>query len=142
MDFHFPWAFRINILAVLAATVAYLALGFVWYGRAAFGRRWLALTGRTEEQVRGEYRPSTFLWSTLWALVTAGALAWIVSRTNSWTPWWGAKVGFIAGVGIVFTTLATDALYQPRPRPLVWINAGYHLIGMMVMGAILGAWNR
>lgn len=135
------WVFRINVLAVLAGTIAYMALGFVWFHKAVFGTRWMQLAGKSEEALRAAARPSTYVWTTLNALVTSGAMAWIISRSNSWTFWWGVKVGVIAGLGIAVTTLATDALFHGRPRGLLWINAGYHLTALVVIGAILGAWN-
>lgn len=137
----FPWVFRINVLAVLAATVAYMALGFIWFHRGVFGTRWMQLIGKSEAELRANARPATYAWVTLYALTTSGAMAWIISRSNSWTFWWGAKVGAIVGLGIAVTTLAIDAAFHGRPRPLLWINAGYHLTAMVIVGAILGTWN-
>lgn len=137
----FPWFFRINVLAVFAAAVLYMALGFVWFSKLAFGPRWLRLSGKTEADMEGGPSALTLAGVFLQCGLAAFALAWVISRSNSWTLLWGAKVGLILGVGVAVSTLATDAAFHGRSRGLLAVNAGYHLTGMLLMGALLGAWN-
>jgi hypothetical protein len=49
-------------------------------------------------------------------------------------------VGFLAALGFVVTTYGTTSLFSGTSLTLYLINVGYHVIGLVVMGAILGAW--
>lgn len=48
--------------------------------------------------------------------------------------------GAAAGLGWVATGMATTFLFERRPAPLIAIDAGYHVVALATMGAILGAW--
>lgn len=52
----------------------------------------------------------------------------------------GAYVGFYAGVGFVATSFAINDIFESRPKTLWLINATHHVVVLVVMGAILGAW--
>ena len=48
---HFP---PVNYLAVLAAGIVIFVLGGLWYSPVLFAKKWIALQGRTEEQMRAQ----------------------------------------------------------------------------------------
>jgi hypothetical protein len=52
----------------------------------------------------------------------------------------GAIVGFMAWLGFVATLMAASMFYEKKPGELIAINAGYQLVGIVVMGAIIGWW--
>ena len=53
----------------------------------------------------------------------------------------GVLVGFMAWLGFIATVTIGQVFYEHRPIGLFFINNGYLLIGLVVMGAILGAWH-
>jgi hypothetical protein len=44
--------------------------------------------------------------------------------------------------GCVLTTIATEYVFEVRTYAIFSINAGFWLIGMMLMGAVVGAWKK
>jgi len=54
----------------------------------------------------------------------------------------GIRTGIMLWAGIVVTTFATEYVFEVRPWSLVGINLGFWLIGMILMGAIVGAWKK
>jgi hypothetical protein len=72
-------------------------------------------------------------------------MAYILARFAAWygatTLVEGALVGFMAWLGFVATILAGSIYYERKPMELVLINAGYHLVSIVVMGAIFGLWH-
>jgi len=52
----------------------------------------------------------------------------------------GLQAGFMIWLGFVVTTSIVNHLFAGR-RWVVWfIEMGYHLVSLLAMGAILGAW--
>ena len=51
----------------------------------------------------------------------------------------GAVIGLIVGVGFVMTTFAAGYVFEGRPPKLYFINVGYSLVALIVMGGILAA---
>jgi len=131
---------QVNIVAVVIAAVASMAIGAFWYSYAGFGKTWLKLIGKTEKDLEpqkkelGKYYALTMVG----ALVLAYVLALFIDLAGSYDPTSGAVTGFWAWLGFVVTTTLGDHLFAGRPQKLYFLNNGYHLISMMVMGAIIG----
>ncbi|MCP4438342.1 MAG: DUF1761 domain-containing protein [Aureispira sp.] len=49
----------------------------------------------------------------------------------------GAFHGAIAGVCIAFTILATNAMFEMKSWKYIWINSGYWIITMALMGGVI-----
>jgi hypothetical protein len=62
--------------------------------------------------------------------------------TGEQTALRGVKVAVMLWFGFVLTTWATEYVYEVRPLSLLAINAGFWLLGMAVMGAIVGSWKK
>jgi Protein of unknown function (DUF1761) len=50
--------------------------------------------------------------------------------------------GAMLWAGCVLTTIATEHVFEVRTYAIFSINAGFWLIGMMLMGAVVGAWKK
>lgn len=48
--------------------------------------------------------------------------------------------GFWIWLGFVVPVMAGDTLFAKKPMGLLWIGAGYYLVQLLVMGAILAVW--
>ena len=57
--------------------------------------------------------------------------------TNFRTFKHGAFHGTIAGILTAFPVLATNALFERKSWKYIWINAGYWIISMMLMGGVI-----
>jgi hypothetical protein len=54
----------------------------------------------------------------------------------------GAAAGAILSLALIATTLAMNYGFEARPLSLWLINAGYMVVGMTLMGAIVGGWRK
>lgn len=130
---------EIDVLAVLAAAVVPMVLGAFWYSPALFARPWLRAVGRTEEELTGArlgYPLSAFC-----ALVTSLVLAHVVEWSESDSLVDGLRIGLWVWLGFVATVLAVNTYFSGRPRTLWAIDAGYQLLSLLAMGAILAVWS-
>jgi hypothetical protein len=135
---------RINYAAVGVAALAYWLLGAVWYG-LLFARPFIALMGWTPEQVaaiqaKGEGASLGVAFVT--SFVLAYVLAHFVRFVGAETAATGAVTGFWLFVGFVATSNLETVLFESRPLGLYLINNGYHLVGMLGVGALLAVWKR
>ena len=130
---------EINWLAVPAAALASVFVGWLWYAPFLFGNLWMRGVGKSLEQVQADFHPGmiggAFLVSCVTALLLSAFIGWI--RTGGWFA--GAYVGFYAGIGFVATTFAVNDIFEKRPATLWLINATHHVFVLTVMGAVIGA---
>ena len=132
----------INHLAVLVAAVVFFALGALWY--TAFQRQWLDGIGKTVEQLMKENggSPLPYVVGFLAVVVMCYTLGWIVQRGMQPTAGNGALTGAAVAFGLIGATLALNYSFEARGVSLWLINAGYVFIGLVISGAIIGAWRR
>lgn len=134
--------FSINYVAVVAAAVASIAIGFGWYSMSVFGKQWMKLSGLTEEVLEKSKKDMGPKYGImiLSSLVMAGVLAVLVKLAWSQTAIGGAKVGALAWLGFVATVGLNSFIFENKPFQLYLINVTYQLVSLVVMGAILAAW--
>ena len=136
---------RINYAAVAVSALAYWLLGGLWYSPLLFARPFVALMRYTPEQVAaiqaaGEGRQ--LFVALLLSLLLAYVLAHFVRFTGAETARTGLLAGFWLWLGFVATTNLETVLFESRPLGLYLINNGYHLVGLLGMGALLAVWRR
>ena len=148
---HFP---PVNYLAVLVAGIVIFLLGGLWYSPVLFVKRWLALQGRTEEQMRAQAAsanmPLMYASAFICGLVTAWALALILGHITrdpnmavngtGISALHGAMFGFMCWLGFAATTSYATALFSGKPRQLWFIDTAYNLVSFMLAGIILAVW--
>ena len=126
----------INYLAVLAATVAGMAIGALWYSPVVLGKQWMEAIGKTPEELGN---PAQAMAGQLVAtIVTAVVLAVVIAWSGSIGLVGGAIVGLIVWLGFVMTALLPSVLFEGRSTTLLAINASCQLVTYAVMGAIIG----
>ncbi len=131
----------VNFLAIIVSALAYMIMGFLWYG-PLFGKQWMALHGWTPEQMRQESGTSPIIYSVplIAALIASYILALFISATNMGTVTGGIMVGLLAGIGFTAPFWASNVLFERTAWPLFFINVSYPLAWLIIGGAILGAW--
>ena len=137
----------LNLLSVLAAAIATMILGFLWYSPLLFAKPWTVAMGydlndkaKMEEMRKGAGKlyGITFVAS----LVSAFVLAKIIDVTTVTSALYGMKIGFAVWLGFVTTVQLTSTLFKKRPIKLYLIDTGYQLVCYLLMGAILAKWPR
>ncbi|GEM_PF-81687 len=132
---------RTNYAAVVVSAIAYWLLGAVWFGKL-FSKPWMALENMSMEQAKSMNPALPYLISFALNLLIAYSLAQICIWRNANTIGRGASVGVLLWTGFVGPITLTTYMYEMRPRTLYAINEFYPLAGMVLMGAIIGAWAK
>lgn len=141
----------VNYPAVFVAAIVIFLLGGLWYSQALFAKRWIALHGRTEEQIRADAAranmPVNLIIAFIAALIIAFAIAVLanvfVPRARTTEAGWimqGVKLGVFCWAGFVLPTTFTTSLFSMKPRQLWMIDAGYNLVSFILAGAIILGW--
>jgi hypothetical protein len=132
---------KTNYAAVFIAAIAYWLLGAVWYG-VLFSKPWMALEKMSLEQAQSMNPVLPYVITFVLNLLIAYSLAQICIWRNANTPGRGASVGVLLWIGFVGPITFTTYMYEMRPKELFAINEFYPLAGLVLMGAILGAWTK
>ncbi len=127
---------NINWLSVIIAAVSSFIVGGIWYG-PLFGKAWMSGFDFTEEQLGQRNMPMVFGVSLLLALIASINLEMFIGTEASLA--FGLFAGFAAGLGWVASFLGILYLFEKRSLKIYSINAGYCVVALTVMGAILGA---
>lgn len=122
--------------AILIATIASAALGAAWYSPLLFGGAWLREIGKSQEQL-GSPTPA-MIGSVLSCLVAATAVDFLVATTGVASVTSGVVIGMIVGAGIVATAILSVSLFSGWSWRLYFIQAGYRVTYVALMGAISG----
>ena len=130
----------INWLAVVVAVVVAQVLGFLWYG-PLFGKQWTAAVGRTEEEVRAEGPGAAIVVAVVASLFHAVALALILTTWDDVDLVSGIGAGLLASIGFAAISVVSNGMFEHRGKLLIGLYAGYLMLSITVMGAIIGAWN-
>lgn len=121
---------HVNWLAVVIAAAANIVIGYVWYMPAVFGKRWQAASGQTMAQPAPQMYIVLIITSLLAAYVV-GLLAGGAGGVN------GAAWGLVLWL-LVASVMAGAVLFEGKSWTYWSINAGYWLLSLLVMGAIVG----
>ncbi|MDZ7319271.1 MAG: DUF1761 domain-containing protein [candidate division KSB1 bacterium] len=129
---------KINYLAVLVAAIAAYFLGTLWYSGLMFGKPWRRALGKTKQELTSPTVP--MLLGFVCIFITALGLALILTAMRKVTLLSGISVGAIVAVAFVAANMFSDYLYSSWSLRLYLIQAGYRMISIIIMGAIIGAW--
>ncbi len=124
----------INIVAVIVAAVAAFAVGAVWYG-PLFGKKWQKIVGLSDKQLQ-DGQAKVFGGAFVLTFIMAVALAMFIGDND---VVYGLCAGLAAGVGIVATAFGVNYLFEHRSLDFYFVNAGYNVVTLAIIGAILGA---
>ncbi|MFW2405815.1 MAG: DUF1761 domain-containing protein [Gammaproteobacteria bacterium] len=124
--------------AILAATIAAMAIGALWYSPILFGNAWLAALGKTEAELQSP--GAAMAGSAFAAAVSALSLAVIAAGVGATSVVSGAAIGALCGFGLVATAMLSDSLFCGWGWKLYFIQAGYRVVYLVVIGAIVGGW--
>jgi len=127
-----------NWVAIIIAVVVNMVLGALWFSPMLFSKKWMEWEGHTEGMGSGSPLAALIGLTTVGGLVSAIALAWFIDRTDT-SAVAGTLTGLYVGIGFVAPAMFADHLFNSRKGALFLIVAGYPILGLTIMGAILGA---
>ena len=132
----------INVWAVLVASLAFWALGALWYSPVLFGKRWQKEVGFNEGEIKHMNMVKVFGTSFVLMLFMVWALNFVI---NSHKPEdvdlaRGLCYGVFTGFFFSTLTMGINYLYQRRSIVLWLIDGFYMILGLGIAGMILGVW--
>ena len=120
-----------SYLAVVVGGLAFFLLGAIWYS-FLFQKPWTADMGIDMSGGTGKPPVVPLLGTLVVALIVAYIVEFFVRDGDlGFGLCRGALVGIAMG-GVV----AQNGFFDPRPNRLTWINAGFPLVGGVIVGAI------
>lgn len=138
----------INWWAVLVAGLSGFVVGGIWYSPGLFGNAWMKDSNLTEEDIRKGNKGKIFGFTAVFSLLMAANLAMFLADGPSNCPEgcyqkadlsWGAMAGFLAGIW-TFCAIAIHSLFELKSWRHIFINGGYSVVALTLMGAIIGLW--
>ncbi len=132
----------INIWELLVAALSTFVVGFLWYGKALFGKTWQRLAGLSDEEVQGGNMALIFGLTFVLNFIIAAFLSIfteIAMMLGSSAILGGLFASFLC-IGFVATTFGINYLFARKPLKLYLIDVGFMIVCFFVMGLIIGAW--
>ncbi len=141
---------EVNPFAVLVAGIVPMVIGALWYG-PIFGRRWMALMEKTEEEIREGFNPlKTYGVSFVLALVTAFVLAQLVTEIapgdvssmegSAGSGMVGVHLGLMALVAFVLPAAHQSVAFEKRKVGLAWLNIAYNGVALIGQAVVVAVW--
>lgn len=140
---------KTNWIAIAAAVVAAMVVGFLWYG-FLFVQPWAASNGITidmaahtsfKDGAELPHTPTPMVVNILAMVAFALILNWLAGRAGAVTWADGAKIGAAVGA-VAAAAVCIGHLFAWRPSNLLMIDGLYTLIQLTLMGAIVGGWQK
>lgn len=133
---------HINYLAVLVSAVVIFMLGGLWYSPVMFAKRWIALQGRTMEEMQasGGASAAMYIQVFLCGLITAWIMAIVLGFLPRLDLVRGLKLAGICWLGFTAVTSYGTALFSMKPRALWLIDTAYNLVAFLAAATILTLW--
>ena len=136
----------INYWAVIVSAIAAMGLGYVWYG-PIFGEQWIALMGWSKAEMEAKMKEGVgpkYLLQAVGALLMAFVLAHSILFAGTYLKVAGVSAGLQGAIwswlGFIVPVSLGSVLWDGKPWKLWFINAGYYLAVLIVMGLILSLW--
>lgn len=158
---------EMNFMAILVAALTTLAVGMFWYSEVAFGKIWMREAGISKDV---EKKPNmlkifglTFIFSLMLAFMMQvlvihqfGALGMVGGDATKALPSYaafmadyggafrsfkhGALHGCMTGIFLALPLIAINGLFESKSWKYIAVHAGYWIVTLTIMGAIVCGW--
>ncbi len=154
-----------NYLANFVAALVPMLLGFVWYNPKVFGKSWMKAAEMTEIKLKSGNMLVIFGVSLLLSFLLSFFTNFLVIHelgvygmtegdlngvtTQAFMQEWAGKYrsfkhgflhGAMAGVMMVLPIIGINALFERKNAKYIFINTGYWVVCLGIMGAIIAGW--
>lgn len=141
----------IDMLSVLVAAFAGMAVGFAWYG-PLFGKQWIVLMGWTpaqiadgQKQMQGSKAFKTYALAFLGTVLMADVLAHVIFFSSAYYKQGGTSMGlqgaFWSWLGFIVPVMLGKVLWEGKSWKLFAFDSGHYLASLAIMGIILSNWS-
>ncbi len=132
----------VNWIAIIIAAIVYNAIGFFWYSDSLFGKMWRAESGMTKDKITegSKNMGRMFVFMAVGSIIMAYVLSVVFSVFEANTLSAGLTGAFWLWLGFVATIMLNSVTYEMKSWRYYFINAGYQLVGILAMGAVLVLW--
>jgi hypothetical protein len=136
---------QLNWLAVIVAVVVYFVLGALWYMPSFMptGRMWMRAIGFVGMPEGQRPNQAIYLAPLLGYLLVVVVLALLARALGAHSITDGLYLAFILWLGFALPYWSIASVFNPhakQPVTLAVVQSAYHLIGLLLAGAIIGAW--
>lgn len=157
---------EMNFMAIAVASIATLVVGFIWYHPKVFGTAWMNAAGLTGEDLKkgnmlkifGLTLILSFMIGTVVMMLsvhqtgamslTKGDLGELPSYQVFMDDYGmafrtfkhGAFHGFLTGLFFALPIIAINGLFERKSAKYIFINSGYWIVSLTIMGAIICGW--
>jgi hypothetical protein len=136
----------INWLSILIASLIPMLVGFVYYHEKVFGTAWMHSLGMTKEDAKKANMPVmfgvSFIMAFLLSMFVLGNVDGQGQEGQYDTFKHGALHGFLIGFMVAMPVMITNGLFEMKKWKNMFINVGYWLITLTLMGGVLDAMNH
>ena len=131
----------LNYLSILVATIVYFFLGAIWFSRFMFAEPWMASLNIKPETMDKTGLGRMMLISFITTFAVCFGVAVLIQLISIGSASAGIKLGLLLGIFMVFSTNLINSLFEKRPVKLLFINAGYHVVGITLASLIISVWH-
>lgn len=134
----------VNYIAVIAAGVVSMILGFLWYSPMLLGKPWMKEKGYSAEPLKkaqkemGKFYAISFVVSLITAYVLFHVMVMSMSYFNYPKLQTGLTSAFWMWLGFVMPVQITATIFGDKNFKLFGIDTGYQLVSLLAMGVVLG----
>jgi len=134
---------NVNLWAVLAAAIASMVIGSIWYG-PLFGKMFMKEMGmdkwsKEKQDAMKKKMGLSYAAQFIASLVMFYVLAGLIVGFGHATLAGGAMTGFILWIRFVVPLAVGDAVWGGNMK-LFWLKIAHMLVTLLAAGAILGYW--
>jgi len=130
-----------NYIAILVGAVINMVVGSLWYSPILFAKPWMKMIGKANKMMPGKHMGKLYGITFVSALVTSFILMRFIQYLHVTDALWGIKIGLWLWLGFTAATTISDYLFAGRPIKLYFINSGYYLVVLVLLGGLFGIWH-
>ncbi len=127
-----PWG-------MLAAVIASVVVGYLWFSPFLFGKRWMTLGGISAKEMSAGPHPLTWGVMLLSEIGTAFLIAALRAMTGISTITETLTLGVLLFVCVYMLPTLTNVMFGRRNRMLWLIEAGYVFATIVVQAVIISS---
>ncbi len=128
----------VNLLAVGAGTIAYMALSMFWYSPLAFGPMWAHLHHFREEHLKPT--ATHFIGAAIVAFLSSWCMAQLIAWTNPFMAVHALMVGFVAWLGLTAAPRYSQVIWAGLNVTLFIIDVSGLLVKTMMLSVLFYLW--
>ncbi len=126
---------NLNYWGIIAALAVSFVTGMTWYAPAVLGKIWMKELGKKMEDCKGQ--PMGLIYATTAVLnIILGLALSLLIGTGDYLL--GLIWGFLISIAIVAPTIGINYLFEGKSLKLFFINAGYWVVTLSLMGLVIG----